>query len=297
MPPWAGRRAPAVIQCHSDAACPCEAEPEEQLVQRGLLDDLASGAMGLWDSASSLASEIARLTGLGIECQLRLMILPPSVLLEIVHMINAGRPLEPSILVENRTLLELVCDCLPDVVVVWLARNVYLSGKPLAQAHVDHYLHGGGADYPEDVATFIRTDAGARGAVIRQINEAGSGQTDYGHGFTDNAIVRQTEYQNQDYRMAFGNICCPNATGEPPGYLRFTVLDTPEARARNRAAGNTAQVRLVMHDPYGWHPEEERISQCIHRAFENRKAHGAADFMQVGEATIDLEIHPLLIPK
>jgi hypothetical protein len=212
-------------------------------------------------------------------------------------MLQAGRPADESILVENRSALEAICDCLPDVVVVWLARNIYLQGKPLAQAHVDHYLNGGGADFVEDVATFLNVDAGARTALIEQINEEGVLQGATGRGFTADAVIRQADYQNQDYRMAFGNICCPNAAGEPPGYLRFTVLDTPAARSHNGASGDTAQVRVIMHDHYAWHPEETRISQCIHQVFVNRKAHGAADFMEVGEATLDLQIDPALIPR
>lgn len=75
------------------------------------------------------------------------------------------------------------------------------------------------------------------------------------------------------------------------------MLATPSARAGNLAAGGVkAQVHLTLRDPYEWHPAEARASQCVHQAAENLKKKGAKNYFEVGDAQIELEIDPRLVP-
>lgn len=42
--------------------------------------------------------------------------------------------------------------------------------------------------------------------------------------------------------------------------------------------GRRSAVTLSLHDPYQWHPAEDRGSQCLHEVMERRKQHGAKEY-------------------
>ena len=197
---------------------------------------------------------------------------------------------------EFKPFINIACDCLPPSILVLLVEHTRMAGEPVAQAHLEHYLHGGGADFSEDVASFISRDGGGKAAIEKQVNEQGAAQSPGGKGFSGQAFVMQGDYSLQEYLDAWGNVCCiPADAGDEPGAFFFQVLDDPASRTANLASAN-ARVRLSMRDHYKWHPDEPRPTQCLHQMLEAQKAGGAKEYFEVGSAVVDLTIDPALLP-
>jgi hypothetical protein len=196
-----------------------------------------------------------------------------------------------------RPFIDLACDCLPDAILIGVVEHIQMHKQPLAVAHLEHYLHGGGADFFEDVATFLARDAGGKAAIEAGINAAGKAQGVANKSFTGWAHVMQKDYSLKEYLHAWGSVCCdPADAGDQPGAFYFRVLDDPASRAQNRTTGQ-ARVELRMRDHYMWHPLEERPTQCLHKMLEAQKAAGAKEYFQVGgPVTVDLNIDSPLIP-
>jgi hypothetical protein len=197
-----------------------------------------------------------------------------------------------------KPFLDVLCACLPDKLVLVLVEKLYMHGEPLAVAHLEHYLHGKGADFPEDLVAFLARDAKARQRLVDQINERGGEVGANGTaGFSGEAFIMQTDYSVAEYKNAWGNVCCnPPESGDEAGFIRFHVLDGPGDRAANAAAPGRARVRLEMRDHYKWHPAEQRPTQCLHQMLESLKAQGAKEYFQVGAATVELAIEPSMTP-
>lgn len=105
--------------------------------------------------------------------------------------------------------LEPVCACLPDRAVLWLAKWGTMYNKPLARAHLEHYLAGSGADFPEDLVKFMKDDDGVRRHLIEIIDEVGMGSGGGADGFSGEArfpnnFITQMDFTNQDWRYALG---------------------------------------------------------------------------------------------
>lgn len=163
-------------------------------------------------------------------------------------------------------------------VVVLIAINREFSDKPLALDHLNWYLgNGQGADYIEDtnLDRLLRTDTGVQAllAGIIPSSAPASGR------FTHNVKVEQSNYQNQDFRYAFGAI----------DRLDFEVDFT---------AGT---VHAWFQDRYEWHPvypglytalagDVVRETNCVHAALVELQTGGARDFWMKGEATVPLSL-------
>jgi hypothetical protein len=153
--------------------------------------------------------------------------------------------------------------------VLTTAAAATMRGKPLARAHVTHFLSGGGVDYAENVTDFITRDAGVRAKLARHASARPRGHFK----------VQQSDYSVQDFRYAFGAI---------------DRLDYEVDSAASR-------VHVWFVDRYEWHPvypgiymkksgDAARITNCVHAAGVELKASGASDYWMVGYGTVPLSM-------
>jgi hypothetical protein len=168
------------------------------------------------------------------------------------------------------------CANFEPVVVVGLAIWQEFSDKRLALDHLNWYLGNGmGRDYVEDanLERLLRTDIKVRSLLARLIPSRTSGN------FTGHTRVDQSNYQDQDFRYAFGAI----------DRLDYEV---------DYAAGT---VHAWFQDRYEWHPvypglytkyrdDAVRETNCVHAALVELKSGGARDFWMKGEATVPLSV-------
>lgn len=172
------------------------------------------------------------------------------------------------------------CNCVPPTIISGMARDE-LVPYPDAVANFDHYLHGGGADRPNDIGRMLAEDQGDKKALETAIN----GQSELA-GDLENPIGTD-DHVTRNWQYALGGI----------DLIRFKVADDPAAREANAKAGDgTALVHVELRDPYEWHPDERRAHLCLHTGMENMKFHGAADFMATGAADVRLRLSKRLIP-
>lgn len=163
-----------------------------------------------------------------------------------------GGPLVPS-----TAAIECACAYLSPENIMRISRDTQMRSYPLAQRHLDHFLHGGGVDYPEDLETVIRTDQGVRAKLA--IAVAGSNR--------GNIRIEQYEYMVQDFRFAFGAI----------DRLDYEVCGD--------------NLHVWFKDRYEFHPEDtSRPTHCVHVAAVDMKLRGAQDYWMVGEATIPMTV-------
>lgn len=152
--------------------------------------------------------------------------------------------------------------------VLAVARNTVLSGSPLGQAHLDHYLTGGGVNWAEDLADVLHRDSGVRNVLALGIARRSTGSV----------TIAQSDYAEEDFRNAFGAI----------DRMDYAV-DT--------AAGT---VQVWFQDRYEWHPAGYSYSQlpgdgargtnCVHAAAVEMQSLGAADYWMFGNATVPLSL-------
>jgi hypothetical protein len=192
----------------------------------------------------------------------------------------------------EKAAIDGVCACLTDELITAVALHVYLAGQPLAQAHLQHYLTGGGSPFVEDINDLFNRNPTVRNNVGNQVgfaySNSGGGRSGTlaggadlpdgspGPGFPP---ISQLDYDDQDWRNAIGNV----------DQLDWTIVSGPDA-------GGNAQVRITLSDVYAWHGKEARISQCVHQALENMKAKGAAEYKSTGTAVValNLGVEPVL---
>jgi hypothetical protein len=164
-------------------------------------------------------------------------------------------PQPGDVLVPSMAAIECACAYLSPESIMRISRDVQMRSYPLAQRHLDHFLHGGGVDYPEDLETVIRTDQGVRAKLA--IAVAGSSR--------GNIRIEQSEYMVQDFRFAFGAI----------------------DRMDYEVCGDNLHVWFK--DRYEFHPEDTgRPTHCVHVAAVDMKLRGAQDYWMVGEATVPM---------
>ena len=169
------------------------------------------------------------------------------------------------------------------------------SYQPNALRHLQHYRHGGGVPYLEDVRTLfiLNPTISARiftkiGSDLRQNPHRDSGSyVEYDVNRVLNHPIRQFDYDSQDWLNSNGNIneLHWRLEGE---YNPYDNRETDDRAYYLRASRGFPHlsVQISIIDPYTWHPLQERSSQCIHQAMERLKTSGAMDYITVGTANI-----------
>jgi hypothetical protein len=175
---------------------------------------------------------------------------------------------------------DMVCSCVPPKFIAWAAEWA-LKDYPDASKHLEHYLHGGGADYVEDIPRMMREDEGGRQAIEYEIDRVRKPKAT----LTD--PISQINWSTKNWNYSLGNV----------DSFSYEVLQDPASKAANASAGDgTAAVKLAILDPYEWHPDEIREVPCLHTGMERMKAAGAADYFSIGEGVVRLKVPKSLIP-
>jgi hypothetical protein len=175
-----------------------------------------------------------------------------------------------------------VAKCLPPGAVVQIIEHGQFAGQPHAKLNLNHYIAGSGADLPQDMPSLLG-DAKVSAKLAKLLTSA-SARPGLPNTFSD--PLEQSDYANPDWLNALGGV----------DTMVATILADPASRAANRAAGGTALVRVSLNDPYQWHPNEGRVTECLHELFEAMKSSGAAEYNAVGTGVVALPLPPALIP-
>lgn len=176
-----------------------------------------------------------------------------------------------------------LCKVMTPMELVAAAVVAEFGDKPIARAHLEWYLKGGGVTLNENVylRLMLMKDRKVQAAMSKEIlSILSSGKISSGKisGFLK--IEQSADYENQDFRFAFG------------------AIDRLDFEVDFNAGG---MVHAWFQDRYEWHPyypklytafpdDGARETNCVHAAFVELKATGAADFWMQGEATVPLRM-------
>jgi hypothetical protein len=143
-----------------------------------------------------------------------------------------------------------------------------IAGNPIAMAHLNWYLNGGGAVFVEDrnLELMLRTDPGVQAKIRRNVPSGRSTGI-----FAGNVTITQDDYSSQDFQFAFGEI----------------------DRVDFEIDFDCGTLRAWFQDRYEWHPvypfykkmpgDYERPTNCVHAAAVELKSQGAKDYWMKGE--------------
>lgn len=154
--------------------------------------------------------------------------------------------------------------------------DYYFMFQPNARAHLVHYRIGHGVPYAENVNDLFVANPRIRVRIARLIHQQITASRNtlisgvlIGRGVDDGQEppIRQQDYDSEDWRNANGNI----------DEVRWSLIGTYNPRGYNT-------VNITIRDPYEWHDQEGRPTQCIHAAFVRLKRQGAADYITEGSA-------------
>jgi hypothetical protein len=163
----------------------------------------------------------------------------------------------------KKLLINAVCAVTTDKQTLEIAKWWEMTPGGRAAAHLDHYLQGSGKDLPVDLAKVLKDDGGVRFKVHTEIILGlQAGKT------TGSIPIPQSVYKVKDWQFAIGSMTVN---------WKFPSVEPDK-------------VHIGFRNQYRWHPNEARISQCIHQAAENLKQQKAADYWQEGSTEITLSL-------
>jgi hypothetical protein len=160
---------------------------------------------------------------------------------------------------QRRGIVELACAVSSDYYTLKLAKYVYFPINGVfnhGHKHLDHYLAGTGASMRVDLGRVLREDSKVKSKVYQVVRDnLWEGKGSIG--------VTQFDYSNTDWHFAIGGM-----------YISWRVVES-------------AKIKLWFENKYQWHPEEHRVSQCVHEAaIALQKKMNAKDYMMYGETEI-----------
>ena len=163
-----------------------------------------------------------------------------------------------------KLIIDAVCKVTPDRMTLDIARYATMKRGGNAWRHLNHYLDGNGADLTVDLQKVLAEDEGVRRLIHTTL------YMNLGEGKSSGTIpISQSAYKNKDWHFAIGgmNIEWKWISGTQPNPVEF--------KFRNK---------------YRWHPQERRITQCIHQAADDLKVKGAADYFMKGQTRITVSV-------
>ena len=147
--------------------------------------------------------------------------------------------------------VQIACDVSQDVGTIYLGFKK-LQHYPFAQKMLWHYLTGNGVEVEVDTAFVFSKDSKLKTFVFEKIGK------DIKMGKSVGSVnVTQRDYGNAEWQNAFGSI-----------------------NVHWKKVYNTVELWIV--DFYKWHPNEFRVTECVHHAMERAKTYGAKDFHYQG---------------
>jgi hypothetical protein len=176
---------------------------------------------------------------------------------------------------EASGLGDIACHVLPDAAVVALVRAYFAVRYPRASDALVHYLEGGGRDFPVNLTEMLLDNPRAKERVAKHIG-GGHQVGDAGQWIdktSGGAPIRQSDYDSEDWRLALGGI----------DQVDWEIVAGP-------ARDGSMRVRISIVDPYEWHPDEDRGTQCLHETMERQKQKGARNYNAVGTGDVQLTV-------
>ena len=167
-------------------------------------------------------------------------------------------------------LIKAVCAVTSDSYTLAIAKWWEMTPNGRAAAHLDQYLEGRG-DLKVDLARLLQDDQAVQFKVHSEIVfSLRAGTT------TGTVPIPQGAYGNKDWQFAIGSMNInwrfPSVQGEDKVHVGF----------RNE---------------YRWHPNEPRITQCVHQAADNLRTGRARNYWQEGSAEVVLWLPRLGTPS
>ncbi|BCH64340.1 hypothetical protein RvVAT039_15560 [Agrobacterium vitis] len=133
-----------------------------------------------------------------------------------------------------------------------------------AEAYLNHYRQGSGADIHFSVKQLMDEDQSVKAHITRKINEMVAFFENSGTPMSSMIGIvglAQKYFSNIDWQYATGSL-----------NIKWSVVDKFE-----RPNGRFLLVELSCVNVYRWHPEADRYTQCVHQAAQNLQK-PASDF-------------------
>ena len=160
----------------------------------------------------------------------------------------------------RREIIDAVCAMTSDRWTLEVARKATMSRNGHASAHLDYYLGGKGGTLTVDLAQLIAEDEGVRKKLnVEIMNKMLDGKSE------GTVSIPQVTYTNKDWLYAIGGMNINWRSGPP--------------LAQDK-------VRVGFRNTYRWHPNDDRITQCVHQAAVRLQSDGANDFVMEGGTVI-----------
>lgn len=167
-------------------------------------------------------------------------------------------------------LIKAVCAVTTDSQTLAIAKWWEMTPNGRAAAHLDQYLEGKG-DLKVDLAKLMQDDQTVQfkvhSEIIFSLREGKSKGT---------VAIPQSAYSNKDWQFAIGSM-----------NVNWTFPST----------NGTDKVHVGFRNEYRWHPNEARISQCVHQAADNLRTRRARNYWQEGSAEVVLWLPRLGVPS
>ncbi len=158
-------------------------------------------------------------------------------------------------------IIDSVCAVTTDRTTLRIAEWAKMRPEGQASKFLHHYLDGWGTDVYINIETLLREDPALRETIEKKVVEERRGRLPKNSGTIP---LPQPVFSNQDWRYATGSI----------------NMDWKLVSQDTRAS--TIDVELSFRNQYRWHPNEPRVTQCVHQAAEGLKKNGARDFWMIG---------------
>lgn len=165
----------------------------------------------------------------------------------------------------NKLLIEAVCALTSDKKTLEIAEWAMMRQEGMASKFLHRYLDGlGGIEYV-DINTLLREDAGILDAIQEKISSELRPDPPKRRGTVP---LPQSKFKNRDWQFATGSI-----------NMNWRLISLDQK-------ASTAEVELSFQNEYRWHPDEPRVTQCLHQAAERLRTSGSArNFTMVGQPT------------
>jgi hypothetical protein len=160
-----------------------------------------------------------------------------------------------------KLIIDVVCAATTDQNTLATAEWATMRTGGHASTFLHRYLDGRGGNEYIDINTLFREDP----ALLKTTQEKIIADLRAKPSKESGTIpLPQRVFSNQDWRYAIGSL-----------NLDWRLVTW-------NANSTTPEVELSFKNKYRWHPNEPRVTQCIHQAAERLKTSGAADFWMIG---------------
>lgn len=159
-------------------------------------------------------------------------------------------------------IIDAVCKITTDQTTLDIAQAATMKSGGRAEKFLQHYLEGSEKDLKVDIQKLLREDRGVRKTIENFITSTIN--KPFTPAPSSKIPLPQYVFKSSDWKYATGSI-----------NMRWKMI--PATMIDKRIA-----VQLSFKNQYRWHPNENRITKCVHQAAENLKINGAKDYWIIG---------------